>query len=505
MAQKALKLTHKSLLKKGIDHSVPACNRLILRWPAAEDRAVCPLFQLAVRCGFFALICLIDLAFTGCGDSPEARLRRLIASKTTGVIQLPAGAIEVSSELPLANGAHDLQLDGVGTLFKASRSFRGRAIFVAENARAIRFKNFSIDGNRARFDQPMEMAPPENAYRIFYSHNGILLDRVDGVEISDVDFSAIPSFAVIASRSSNIRIKNVLVENSGTRNAKGRNNTTGGILIEEGSSDFEVTDSRFRWIRGNALWTHSLYTSPRLHDGLFARNRFEGIGRDAIEVGAASRVRVEENTGNHIGFPPSDVDFESLGTPVAMDTAGNVDHSTYARNRFEEIDGKCIDLDGFHDGSIIENTCINRGSPLEYPYGHFGIVMNDTDPNMQSQNIEIRGNVIDGTKFGGLFLIGSGHRVIDNSFVHLNIAKCNENAKQFGCLYKQDEPEMLESGIYLSRGVVRMEPVRRNVIRDNRISGHKMQSRCIAAGPGVRLPDNSIGGNSCEDYTVEWK
>jgi hypothetical protein len=46
---------------------------------------------------------------------------------------------------------------------------------------------------------------------------------------------------------------------------------------------------------------------------------------------------------------------------------------------------------------------------------------------------------------------------------------------------------------------VRMEEVRGNVIRDNRISGYKMKSRCIAAGPGVKLSENSIGSNACED------
>lgn len=266
-----------------------------------------------------------------------------------------------------------------------------------------------------------------------------------------------------------------------------------------------MRDSRFRGIRGNGLWTHSLYTSPILHDGVFAKNRFQSIGRDAIEIGAASRVRVEDNIGDHIGYPPEAVDVENLGTPVALDTAGNVAQSTYARNRFEDVDGKCIDLDGFHDGWIIENKCTNRGTPASYPFGHFGIVMNNTDPNMHSQNIEIRGNVIDGTKFGGLFLMGSGHTITGNSFLHLNKAECNENAKQFGCIYKADEPKMLETGIYLSKGVVRMEEVRRNVIKGNTISGHKMKSRCITAGPGVRLDQNSIGPNTCEDFPLEVK
>jgi hypothetical protein len=449
--------------------------------------------------GLLLLIALLN----GCRGSVQSRLRDTLATQMTGLIQLPPGMIEISSELKLAPGAHDLEIVGSGTIFKTSPAFRGRAIFVAENARAIRFRDFSIDGNRIAFDQPVEMAPPENAYRIFYAHNGILLDQVQSAEISNVDFAAIPSFAMIVSRSSGVRIKSVVVEDSGTLNAKRRNNTTGGILIEEGSSDFEVRDSRFLRIRGNGLWTHSLYTSPRLHDGLFAGNRFEMIGRDAIEIGAATNIRVEDNLGNHIGYPPEAVDVENMGTPVALDTAGNVDHSTYARNKFDEVDGKCIDLDGFHDGSIIENRCKNLGTPASYPFGHFGIVMNDTDPNMRSENIEIRGNIIDGTKFGGLFLMGSGHRVVGNFFLHLNTAGCNESAKQFGCIYKADEPKMLESGIYLGRGVARMEEVTGNVIRGNTISGHEMKSRCIAAGPGVSLARNSIGGNTCENYTTE--
>jgi hypothetical protein len=459
--------------------------------------------KLVHKRGFWTLaLTVIALHCTGCGATAESRLRAELAAQSTGVIHLPAAVIEVSSELQLAPNSHDLDIVGAGTIFKVSDQFKGRAVFVAEGARRIQFRDFSIDGNRPAFDQPREMAPPENAFRIFYANNGILLDQVEGAEISQVRFSFIPCFAVIASRSSGIRIKGVLVEDSGTRNAKGRNNTTGGILIEEGTSDFEVTDSRFRRIRGNGLWTHSLYTSPRLHDGLFSANRFDEIGRDALEVGAATRVRVEDNTGAHIGYPPEAVDVENLGTPVAMDTAGNVDHSTYARNKFEEIDGKCVDLDGFHDGSIVENTCVNRGSPASYPFGHFGIVMNNTDPNMHSQNIEIRGNTIDGVKYGGLFLMGSGHKVTGNSFLHLNTAQCNESGKEFGCLYKKDEPELLESGIYLSKGVVRMEPVRGNVIRENKVSGHKMKSRCIATGPGVNAGENYIGPNECEDYNM---
>jgi len=110
---------------------------------------------------------------------------------------------------------------------------------------------------------------------------GGLADRVDGLQIAGLDVSDIVHFPILVSRSQHIRIREMRVSESGNLNAKGRNNLSGGILIEEGSSDFEVTASTFTGITGNGLWTHSLFTSPRLDGGLFARNKFETIGRDA--------------------------------------------------------------------------------------------------------------------------------------------------------------------------------------------------------------------------------
>jgi hypothetical protein len=426
----------------------------------------------------------------------------MLASQTTGVIRLPSGTVEISSELKLAPGAHDLEISGSRTVLKVTDRFKGRAVLVAEGARNIRLRDFSVEGNRQALEKPLDAVPPENAFRVYYPNNGVLFDRVQGIEISSVRFRAIVNFAVLISRSSAIRIAQVQVEESGSRNGHNRNNTTGGIVIEEGSSDFEVRDCTFRGIRGNALWTHSLYTSPRLHDGLFVRNHFEVIGRDAIQVGHATHVRVEENTGGSIGFPPEVVDVENAGTPVAIDTSGNVDQSTYARNQFQEIDGKCIDLDGFHDGAVVANRCVNRLAAEAYPFGHFGIVMNNTNPNMSSENIEITGNDINGTKFGGVFLMGTGHRLIGNTFQNLDTAGCNESGARFGCMYKKDEPEMLEAGIYLGRGVARMIETRGNIIRNNKISGHKMKTRCIVAGPGVSLAANTIEGNQCSDDSI---
>jgi hypothetical protein len=141
---------------------------------------------------------------------------------------------------------------------------------------------------------------------------------------------------------------------------------------------------------------------------------------------------------------------------------------------------------------------VNRKPAAEYPFGHFGIVMNNTDPGMQSVNIEISDNTFDGMKFGGLFLIGSGHTVSANRFLNLNTAGCNQNLA-IGCIYKADEPEMLESGIYLGRGAEHSADTKGNTIRGNTISGHGMKTHCIEAAPGVALAANTVERNQCSD------
>ncbi len=440
-------------------------------------------------------------ALAACNRSPEARLRHVLATQTSGRIQLPAGVVEISAELTLAPGAHDLEIAGAprGSTLKASAAFHGRAILVLDQAKNIRLHEFSIEGNRETSPKRLEMAPPENYFRMWYADNGILADRVDGLTVSGVHLAHVANFPILVSRSMDIAISKVVVADSGSLNAMGRNNLSGGILIEEGSAHFEVRNSTFQNIAGNALWTHSLRITPRLSDGVFAGNHIDTVARDGIQLGAATRVRVENNTIANVGFPVKQVDVEHAGTPAGIDTAGNVDDSVYQGNKLSEINGKCFDLDGFHDGAVSGNTCINRKPPEFYAFGHFGVVMNNTDPGMRPQNIEVTGNTFDGMKFGGLFLIGGGHRIAGNKFLNLDTAGCNESAAKFGCIYKKDEPEMLESGIYLGRAAEHSADTRGNVIEDNLITGHGMTLHCIQAAPGVELKSQTIKGNTCAD------
>ena len=151
------------------------------------------------------------------------------------------------------------------------------------------------------------------------------------------------------------------------------------------------------------------------------------------------------NTGKFIGFPSTEVDVENEGWPVAIDTAGNVDKSSYALNIFEELNGKCIDLDGFHNGEIRRNRCVNSKPAAQYPYGHYGIVMNNSNPDMESEKVTIIDNELEGMKFGGIFVIGTGHRIEKNRMRNLNTAGCPETQGKVACVYDVQQPDLLQT------------------------------------------------------------
>ena len=419
----------------------------------------------------------------------------------TGTVHLPRGSTEVSSELKLPDGAHDLTIVGAGegTVLRASMEFHGRAILSCHGCRNITFRNFAIDGNRSALEKALPVPPTDKDFAGFFTDNGILVDEGDGLSVDHVDFANVAGFAILVNHSRGVWLDHITVRDSGSHNAKGRNNTSGGILLEEGVDSFTVADSVFRNILGNAVWTHSRYRSPRNHMGRISNNQFFDIGRDAIQVGHAANVQVAGNRGSRIGFPLDIVDVEGRGTPVGIDTAGNVDHSLYEGNRFEEFNGKCIDLDGFHDGAVRGNTCINRGAPEDYPSGNFGIAMNNASIEMHSQNVVIENNEISGTKFGGMFVLGEGHTIRNNRMTRLNTAHCNETHLKFGCLAILGEPGFLESGIYLAKGGERPGPARHITIENNVISGYKMKEHCIEAAPSVKMSENTIKGNQCTD------
>jgi hypothetical protein len=397
------------------------------------------------------------------------------------VVQLPPGTLELHRAMVVEEGV-EVRGAAAGSVLRAAADFHGRALIEVRGNR-VRLHDFTVDGNREKLETRAGLPPYDVPFARFTANNGVLAEGVSELTVRDVRFREIAGFAVLVSRSRNVTLDGVRVEASGSRNPAGRNNTTGGILLEEGTSDFRVTRCELRGVRGNGIWTHSLYPSPRNARGLFAENRFAEIGRDALQVGHATDVRVQQNTGTRIGFPEDTVDVEGRAIPVGIDTAGNVDGSSYTGNQFADINGKCIDLDGFHDGEVSHNVCRDVAG--------YGIVMNNTNPDMQSHKVRMEDNLLDGVKYGGIFVIGTDNTIRRNRLLNLNTEHC-------GCPYTAGEPDMFRSGIYLGKGAERPAPARNNRIEENEITGFEMDRHCIAAAPTI-LPDwNTVRGNRCQ-------
>lgn len=427
-----------------------------------------------------------------CGAEVPGRLkpapqagRYELAGFEGGERELPAGIVLVHSETVLAAGS-EVRGGRGGTTLRMASDFRGRAVFVVAGGN-VRLRDFTIDGNRSSLETRSGLPGSNVPFAQFTRGNGILIEHADGITIERVRFREMAGFAVLANGSRNVTIDRVRITDSGSRNAAGRNNTTGGILLEEGSSRFRVTHCDIRSVRGNGIWTHSLFTSPRNSDGVIALNRFDTLARDAIQVGHATRVRVEDNFGERIGYPFDEVDVETQAVPVAIDTAGDVDATVYSRNEFREVNGKCIDLDGFHDGDILENQCVNQSDGALYPNGNVGILFNDSNPHTRSKNIRVIGNVLDGVKYTGIWLFGTGHTVARNRVLNVNLA--------------HSDGAGLQAGIYLGTGFLWPEPARGNAIESNEITGWKMKARCVESAPGVKADANRIIGNVCRDAT----
>ena len=367
------------------------------------------------------------------------------------------------------------------------------ALTIAGPCRVI-VRRVTFTGNRATAPQGQALPPSDRRFADHYQGNGLLLMGSAEVVVEDSSFAEITAFSILASGVGKIRISRCKFRDSGSRNSLGRNNATGGVLLEDGTAHFVIEDSSFAGILGNAAWTHSRYNHVRNGPGAVRRNTFDTIGRDAVQVGHATGVEVVDNVISRVGYPVDAIDVEGGGTPVGIDTAGNVDSSSYLRNRMTEINGKCFDLDGFHHGSVAGNSCVNT---KDHPFGHFGIVMNNTNPDMQSVGIRIEGNRFEGMKYGGIFVIGSGHVIRKNIMTRLHTAHCSEAAAQPGCTHFEGEPDLLRTGIYFGRRAERAAVTRGNRVEGNTIRGWRMDRKCIGFAPGVESKDNLVAGNLC--------
>ena len=441
--------------------------------------------------------CLVSLALIACGP------RLPDFSKRTGIVNLPAGILVLHREVTLPEGAHDLEIRGnpAGSTLRAASDFEGRALIYSKGARGLYFTGFHVEGNREALAKPIGLPTSDIPFARYYRANGIVVENAGNVVMRGVSFREVANYPAIVNGSAGVLLADLRIDDCGSLSPSGRNNASGGILLEEGVTGFVVRQCIIRRVRGIGIWTHSFYHSPRNANGNIRENVVEDVARYAIQVGHATNITGRGNSGRRIGYPPELVDIAGWAVPAALDTAGNVDKSVYAGNHFEDIDGKCMDLDGFHDGEIRDNSCISRKPYAEYPWAQFGIVFNNSNPDVESSHVLVTGNLIEGAGYGGLYLLGSNQVITHNRFLGLNRNGCTSDRTRPRCDYSAGDPALLRSGIYLVPGAARPTHTEHNQITGNEVSGFGMRKYCIEAAPGVSLAANSIAGNRCLDNT----
>lgn len=454
-----------------------------------------------MRVGTRFLYLVLTVLTISCRFSGKNSERALRAALTRGdhLIQLPAGTLDIHSPLVIPAGTRDIAVEGdpSGTTLRLATDFRGAAVISGTDLVHVRLSGFRIVGNRRTLGSARYLPPSDVAFADFYDGNGLLFRNSRRVEMRNLSFEGIIGFPVLISHCSGVTIEGVTITNSGSLNAQGHSNTTGGILLEEGSSDFSVSSCNITHIRGNGIWTHSKDGSAQNRNGIISHNRIQGTPRDAIQIGHALNIQVIDNQGSDIGVPVAEVDVPGRGTPVALDSAGDVSNSVYSGNHFRDVDGQCIDLDGFHDGKVVGNSCVNRLPADHYPLSHEAIVFGNSNEQMLSENVVVRNNSMEGFGYGGVFLIGRRHEITNNRFVDLNRNHCTGDMSVPRCNYAPEEPGMLRSGIYLADHAARASDTRDNVIRNNEISGFGMDRWCVELSPRLDRKANRTSSNVC--------
>src|SRR5438270_659728 len=137
----------------------------------------------------------------------------------------------------------------------------------------------ALDGNREAVGRLSGPPPAGTQFSRFVANNGILAEAVKGLEISDIQATYIAGFVVLVNGGSQVRIHDVEVTESGGFNVQRHNNGSGGILLEEGVSDFEITRCLFGKLRGNGIWLTS--DSLPITRGRVAENEFSILSGSA--------------------------------------------------------------------------------------------------------------------------------------------------------------------------------------------------------------------------------
>ncbi len=490
---------------------------------------------------------------TTCKASPAASacLQKAIESATPGtVLRLGPGRYGLEAALQLTREGLTLEGDGEATVLERAVTVENGEGLLNVRASAVTLRRLRIDGAVKEPELlpyldnergPSVLGAPihgDPMHADLVRNTSVTIHRgARAVTIEDVSIEHTGGYAILVdARYGPIRdvtfrrlhLRDNRPHLFGRKGDVRYGSWTGGIHYQNDGRDldfarhalrgFTVEDSLFERISGHAIWGHGYGFDTLNEDITVRRNRFRDIGMDGVLVANTVKAKVEENEFHRIGYvaerkssrprpawyPGLRPDGADNIPAVAIDTSGLVRHSTYRNNSMVNVNGHCIDLDGFTQGVVSGNTMRVSGREDAWTYvndrvaefgghrqGNFtkGINLSNTAAAALTEEVRIEGNTLINMGGFAIALNDSQRCVVTNNHI-----------RHYGGIYG---PIILTNSL--------KEPRERHVSRENSITGNYihfyLEAWCVTEADdlgGGPLPvegPNYVHGNTCDANT----
>jgi len=118
--------------------------------------------------------------------------------------------------------------------------------------------------------------------------NGIVAESLRAWRIYAVKAGHIATFAVLVNAGHNVKLHDIEVSDSGGFNPQRRKQGTGGLALEEGTSDFEIRHCRFGGLRGTGITLRAVERGNVIDNefAVFGSRWYSRLGVKAVTIGS---------------------------------------------------------------------------------------------------------------------------------------------------------------------------------------------------------------------------
>ena len=219
-----------------------------------------------------------------------------------------------------------------GSTLRASAEFKGRAMVVLGSDATV--ERVTIDGNRAKLARPMPIAPYDRAFADFYRTTESSASGTHEHHHSKCEAEKHCKLRGNRERGEERQRSSAsTVSDSGSLNDKAATTRPGAFFSRKEQRSSSCRTACFENVHGNGIWTHSRNV---LGTGMAESQATDSstIGRDAIQVGHATEVRVDHQYRLAHRISHEMVDMEGGGCRSRSTLREMCDKSVYEENEF---------------------------------------------------------------------------------------------------------------------------------------------------------------------------